>query len=272
MLFKELSNGYKLPMVMLGTFDAHKGCEMKSIISEAYNIGYRALDTASIYDNEELIGKALKKLGIMDDVIITSKLWNDMHNYNDALHSFDISEKKLGRIDIYLIHWPTSKGFIEAWKALEHLYNEGRVKAIGVSNFLIHHLKSLIKNSEVLPMINQIETHAYFMDLDTIDFCKRNNIVVEAWSPLMRTGNLLENKDIKNIGEKYGKSTAQVVLRFLIQKDIIVLPKSIHFERLKENFSIFDFELNKNDMKFLESLNSGKRTGPHPDNMDIIEL
>ncbi len=272
MFFKELLNGFKLPMVMLGTFDAHKDGEMKKIISEAYDIGYRALDTASIYDNEELIGKALKELGIIDDVIITSKLWNDMHDYNGAYHAFEMSEKRLGRIDIYLIHWPTSKGFIGAWKALEHIYKEGRVKAIGVSNFLIHHLESLIKNSEVLPMINQIETHLYFMDLDTIDFCKRNNIVVEAWGPLMRTGNLLENKDIKRMGKKYGKSTAQVALRFLIQKGIIVLPKSIHFERLKENFSIFDFKLNKNDMKFLESLNSGKRVGPHPDNMDIVEL
>ena len=272
MLYRELSNGVRLPMVMLGTFDAHKGGEMKRIISEAYNIGYRALDTASIYNNEELIGKALKELGIIDDVIITSKLWNDMHDYNDALHAFDMSEKRLGRIDVYLIHWPTSKGFLEAWKALEHIYNEGRVKAIGVSNFLIHHLELLIKNSEVLPMINQIETHAYFMDLDTIDFCKKNNISLEAWGPLMRTGNLLENEDIRSIGKKYGKSTAQVALRFLIQKGIIVLPKSIHFDRLKENFSIFDFELNKNDIKFLESLNSGNRVGPHPDNMDIIEI
>jgi len=268
MIFKKLSNGFKLPMVTLGTFKAQIDGEMDRIISDAYRIGYRALDTATIYDNEELIGDALKRQGINDDVIITSKLWNDMHNYDDALRSFDNSEKKLGKVDVYLIHWPTKKGFIETWKALERIYKEGRVKAIGVSNFLTHHLKELIKNTQILPMINQIETHAYFMDLDTISFCKQNNIVIEAWRPLMRTGDMLENGDIKKIGKRYGKSAAQVALRYLIEKDIIVLPKSTHTDRLQENISIFDFKLSEEEIRFLETLNIGRRSGFHPDKMN----
>jgi methylglyoxal/glyoxal reductase len=271
MLYRELSNGFKLPMVMLGTFEAQIGGEIGRVISDAYRTGYRAIDTASIYENEEEIGNALKNQGIIDDVIITSKLWNDMHNYDDALKAFEESEKKLGRVDIYLIHWPT-KEFIETWKAFERLYKDGRVKAIGVSNFLSHHLKELIKSSQIVPMVNQIETHVYFMDLDTINFCRRYNIVVEAWGPLMRTGDLLENTDIKKIGEGYGKSSAQVVLRYLIEKDIIVLPKSAHTARLQENISIFDFKLNEEEIHFLEALNIGKRVGPHPDEFNSLTI
>jgi diketogulonate reductase-like aldo/keto reductase len=271
MVFKKLSNGFELPYIVLGTFDILQG-EVTKVINYAYSAGYRALDTAWIYENEDPIGGALNELGIAKDMTIISKLWNDMHGYDDALRAFDRSEKSLGKIDVFLIHWP-DREFISAWKALERIYEEGRVRAIGVSNFLTHHLEELMEHVTVMPMINQIETHAYFMDLDTIGFCNENDIAVQAWGPLMRTGNMLEDKDINRIGESHGKTAAQVALRYLIQKGIIVLPKSTKQHRIVENISILDFELSKQELETMERLNIGKRVGPHPDEfLDVYTI
>ena len=180
------------------------------------------------------------------------------------LRAFEESEKKLGKIDIYLLHWP-AREFLSRWKALEDLYVAGRVRAIGVSNFKKHHLEELEKHSKVRPMINQIEAHGYFMDEETVAYCREKGIALQAWRPLMRTGNMLENADIQKIGQKYGKSAAQVALRYLIQRGFTVIPKSVHLERMRENIDIFDFALTEEEMCFMRTLNTGKRTAGDPD-------
>ncbi|MBQ9942243.1 MAG: aldo/keto reductase [Christensenellaceae bacterium] len=260
----KLLNGMEIPKVFFGTYHCKDKNDMGEVIRDAYAAGYRALDTASFYANEHMIGPALDEMGVKDEVIITTKVWNDVEGYDATIRSFEESEKKLGKVDILLIHWP-AREYISRWKAFETLYKEGRVKAIGVSNFRKHHLETLMEHCEILPMLDQIEAHTYFLENETIDFCQKLGIVVEAWRPLMRTGNMLADPDIAAIGEKYGKTTAQVALRYLLQNDIVVLPKSVRRDRMEENIDLFDFQLNEEDMAILRAKNTGKRTGDDPD-------
>lgn len=262
MEYKKLSNGFEMPKVILGTHKT-KGEDFMRIVADAYEAGYKAIDSAAFYQNEKDIGDAMKKLGVR--LSITTKVWNDMHGYKNAIESFEQSEENLGGVDVLLIHWPGKDKFIETWSAFEELYEKGRVKAIGVSNFLVHHLETLKSNCKIMPMINQIETHICYLDIENINYCKQHGISVEAWRPLMQYTDNLSLPDIVAVAKAHNKTSAQVAIRYLMQKDIIVLPKSVHRNRIFENIDVFDFEITEEEMALLEKLNTGKRTGADPD-------
>jgi len=264
MEFYTLRNGMQVPKVIFGTWHAKDHNDIRDVMQDAYDAGYRALDSAAFYKNEDLIGAALDDMGVKDEMLITTKVWNDVEGYDATMRAFDESEKKLGKVDILLIHWP-AREYISRWKAFEQIYKDGRVKAIGVSNFRRHHLETLLDVCEIVPMLDQIEAHAYFLDWETIDFCQERGIIVEAWRPLMRTGSMLADPEIAAIGAKYGKTAAQVALRFLVQHGILVLPKSVHKERMLENIDLFDFSLSEEEMKIMDGKNTGVRTGDDPD-------
>ena len=253
-----LTNNKEIPSIGFGT-SLIVGDECVNNIKQAIEVGYTHIDTASAYNNEEFIGKAIKESNISrENLFITSKVWKDSMGYENTINSFNNSLKKLDLeyIDLFLIHWPSNKNKqlnIETWKALEDLYKQGKAKAIGVSNFLKEHLENLMENANIMPMVNQIEYHPGLVRKETIDFCKQNNIIVEAWAPLGK-GTMLQNESLKIIANKYNKSTAQICLKWCIQNEIIPLVKSSNIERMKQNLDIFDFELSKEDMHFIDNM------------------
>lgn len=262
-----LHNGVKMPYFGLGVYKVEDGSEVIQTVKTALEVGYRAIDTAALYDNEEGVGQAIKESGIpREDIFITTKVWNTDQGYENTLKAFDTSMNKLGLdyLDLYLIHWPGKDKYVETWHALEKLYKEGRVRAIGVSNFHIHHLQTLMEQSDEKPVINQVELHPYLSQKELITFCQNEGIAVEAWSPLGR-GRLLNDSALVEIGKKYGKTAAQVTLRWHLQNEIIVIPKSVTPSRIKENAHIFDFELTTEEMEKIDSLNKNERTGKNPD-------
>jgi len=262
-----LHNGVKMPYLGLGVYKVKEGKEVINTVKTALEVGYRAIDTAALYDNEEGVGQAIKESGIpREELFITTKVWNTDQGYDKTLKAFDISMKKLGLdyLDLYLIHWPGKDKYVDTWRALEKLYKDGRVRAIGVSNFKIHHLQTLMEQSEENPVINQVELHPYLSQKDLLSFCKKQQIVVEAWGPLGR-GRLLNDPTLIEIGQKYGKTAAQVTLRWHLQNDVVVIPKSVTPSRIKENADIFDFELTAEDMERIDALNKNERTGKDPD-------
>ncbi|MFE4241561.1 aldo/keto reductase [Peribacillus butanolivorans] len=270
-----LHNGVKMPWFGLGVFKVEEGPELVNAVKVAIKHGYRSIDTAAIYENEEGVGQGiregLKEAGISrEDLFVTSKVWNADLGYESTIAAYETSLKKLGLeyLDLYLIHWPVEGKYKEAWKALETLYKEGKVKAIGVSNFQIHHLKDLIKDAEVKPMVNQVECHPRLTQKEVQAFCKEQGIQLEAWSPLMQ-GELLDNEVLQEIATKYGKSVAQVILRWDLQNGIVTIPKSTKEHRIVENSSVFDFELTEEDMNRISELNQNHRVGPDPDNFDF---
>ncbi|KQU24281.1 glyoxal reductase [Bacillus sp. Leaf13] len=270
-----LHNGVKMPWFGLGVFKVEEGPELVNAVKVAIKHGYRSIDTAAIYENEEGVGQGiregLKEAGISrEDLFVTSKVWNADLGYESTIAAYETSLKKLGLdyLDLYLIHWPVEGKYKEAWKALETLYKEGKVKAIGVSNFQIHHLKDVIKDAEVKPMVNQVECHPRLTQKEVQAFCKEQGIQLEAWSPLMQ-GELLDNEVLQEIATKYGKSVAQVILRWDLQNGIVTIPKSTKEHRIVENSSVFDFELTEEDMNRISELNQNHRVGPDPDNFDF---
>ncbi|MFD4929611.1 aldo/keto reductase [Peribacillus butanolivorans] len=270
-----LHNGVKMPWFGLGVFKVEEGPELVNAVKVAIKHGYRSIDTAAIYGNEEGVGQGiregLKEAGISrEDLFVTSKVWNADLGYESTIAAYETSLKKLGLeyLDLYLIHWPVEGKYKEAWKALETLYKEGKVKAIGVSNFQIHHLKDVIKDAEVKPMVNQVECHPRLTQKEVQAFCKEQGIQLEAWSPLMQ-GELLDNEVLQEIATKYGKSVAQVILRWDLQNGIVTIPKSTKEHRIVENSSVFDFELTEEDMNRISELNQNHRVGPDPDNFDF---
>ncbi|TPE20795.1 aldo/keto reductase [Clostridium perfringens] len=271
-----LNNGIEMPRVGLGVFRVENSSELVNAVKVAIKNGYRSIDGAAIYGNEEAMGEGIregiKEAGISrEDLFITSKVWNADLGYESTIAAYEASLKRLGvdYLDLYLIHWPVEGKYKEAWRALEYLYKEGRVKAIGVSNFQVHHLQDLLKYAEIKPVINQIELHPYLSQEKVREFCKENDIQVEAWSPLMAGNGLLENDILKEIAKKYNKTTAQVVLRWDLQNQVITIPKSTNEGRLVENIDIFGFNLSKDDMDRIDSLNKDLRVGPDPDNFDF---
>jgi methylglyoxal/glyoxal reductase len=265
-----LNNGVVIPQVGLGVFQTKEGAEVESAVRAALESGYRLIDTAAAYGNEEGVGRAVKASGIpREEVFITTKLWNANHAYEDALRAFDESLRKLDceYIDLYLIHWPLPMEgkFSQAWKAMEELYDAKRVRAIGVSNFKPHHLEELRKSAKTVPTVNQIELHPLFQQKETRAYCDEHGIAVESYSPLMRAGEALEHPTVANLARKYGKSAAQVILRWHVQSGFIVIPKSVKAERIQENFALFDFELSEEDMREIERMDQGKRIGADPD-------
>jgi len=270
-----LHNGVKMPWFGLGVFKVEEGPELVNAVKSAIKHGYRSIDTAAIYANEEGVGKGivegLKEAGIArEDLFVTSKVWNSDLGYESTIAAYETSLKKLGLdyLDLYLIHWPIEGKYKDAWRALETLYKEGRVKAIGVSNFQIHHLEDLMKDAEIKPMINQVEFHPRLTQKDLKVFCKDNGIQLEAWSPLMQ-GQLLDNEVLKEIANKHHKSVAQVILRWDLQNGVVTIPKSTKEHRIVENANVFDFDLSKEEMEIIDGLNQNHRVGPDPDNFDF---
>lgn len=270
-----LNNGVKMPWFGLGVFKVEEGPELINAVKAAIKHGYRSIDTAVIYENEEGVGQgireAIEETGISrEDLFVTSKVWNADLGYESTIAAYETSLAKLGLeyLDLYLIHWPVEGKYKEAWRALETLYKEGRVKAIGVSNFQIHHLEDLMKDAEIKPVINQVEYHPRLTQKELQAFCQKHDIQLEAWSPLMQ-GQLLENDVLQEISRKYGKSVAQVILRWDLQNGVVTIPKSTKEHRIIENSSVFDFELTKEDMERIDGLNENLRVGPDPDHFDF---
>ena len=267
-----LSNGVKMPNLAFGTFKVNEGDDVQ-IILDAIEAGYRHFDTAAFYNTEEALGKAIKKSGIpREEFFVTTKVWKTYMGYEGAKKSFEESLEKLDMdyVDLLLIHWPRpdeksdwKKLDIETWKAFEETYKEGRAKAIGVSNFLNHHIQNILDNCEVVPMVNQIEFHPGYIQKDVVDFDKEHGIVVEAWSPLGRE-RVFKDELLNKLAQKYGKSVAQICLAFALQMDVVPLPKSSSAERMKQNMDI-DFELEKEDFEKIVNMEEMGWSGLDPD-------
>lgn len=270
-----LHNGVEMPWVGLGTSGIKDGAESSNCIRTAIVHGYRSIDTAALYGNETGVGQgvreALEETGLSrDDLFITSKVWNSDLGYDSALAAFETSLEKLGLdyLDLYMIHWPVKEKYKDAWRALEKLYKDGRVKAIGVCNFHIHHLEDLLADAEIVPMVNQVEYHPLLTQNELHEFCKAHNIQLEAWSPLMK-GELLHNPVIEEIAMKTEKTPAQVILRWDLQNGVVTIPKSKTEFRIIQNSQLFDFELTDDDMERISALNENRRSGADPDNFDF---
>lgn len=271
-----LNNGYPMPSIGLGVYKITDE-EMDNVVKTALDAGYRAFDTAYFYGNEVALGKALNNSEMnRDELFITSKLWNDYQGYDSTIEYFNRSLENLGLdyIDLFLIHWPCEMDglFIESYKALEKLYEEGKVKAIGVCNFKEHHLKKLMDATDVVPQVNQIELHPYFNQKEVQEFCDEHDIKVTAWMPLMRNRGLLDHPTIVDIAQRHGKTPAQVVLRWHLAHDRIIIPKSKTPERIRENFDILDFNLELTEVAEIDSLNKNARQGKDPDDVSIGDL
>lgn len=266
MEYLNLYNGVRIPQIGLGVWQC--GDLTEDTVAKALSLGYRLIDTSAQYGNEEAVARGIKKSGVKrEDVFITTKLWhNDIRRYRTK-KAFQESLRRLHTdyIDMYLIEWPV-EGFERAWQDMAELYHEGWVRAIGVSNFKIHHGKELAEVSDVMPAINQIETHPYFNNRELIDYCHKNRIEITAYSPLGGGNNhVLDDPVLKRLAEKYNKTPAQIVLRWDIERGIAAIPKSIHEQRLKENLDVFDFHLSPADMVAINKLNRDERVGSDPD-------
>lgn len=261
---RQLSNGVKIPIVGFGTYKLqNENNEACNIVKEAISLGYRSIDTASFYNNEEGVGKGIKESGVpREELFITTKVWIDDDRYEDTIKAFNKSLHKLGLdyIDLYLVHWPT-ENIKETWRAIEDLYKEKKVRAIGVCNCTVKQLEDIIGFSEINPMVNQVEIHPNRSEKDLLRVCKRHNIEVQAWSPIMR-GQLASNSIIKNLAKKYNKSEAQIILRWHLQNNVIAIPKTNKPNRIKENINIFDFTISKEDMEKIDSINKNERMKP----------
>ncbi|MEN1987937.1 aldo/keto reductase [Paenibacillus hubeiensis] len=270
-----LHNGVRMPWFGLGVFQVNEGSELIAAVKKAIEHGYRSVDTAAIYGNEagvgQAIAEAMKEYNVKrEELFITSKVWTADLGYEETLAAFDATMSKLGLeyLDLYLIHWPKAGKYKGAWKAMEELYKAGRIKAIGVSNFQIHHLEDLLQDAEIKPMVNQVEYHPRLTQVELKAFCDQHGIQLEAWSPLMQ-GQLLDNPVLTEIAAAKGKSVAQIILRWDLQNGVVTIPKSTKEHRIIENASIFDFELTKEEMDRISGLNENVRVGPDPDNFNF---
>lgn len=274
-----LSNGVRIPKLGFGTWKAAEGEQAENAVLCAISEGYRHIDTASFYKNEVSIGKAIAKSGVArEDMFITTKVWNEDRGYEQTLKAFDISLSNLGLtyLDLYLIHWPAAAHQFENWKeinadtwrALEHLYKSGKVRAIGVSNFYVHHLDALLESAEIKPMVNQIEFHPGFTQHEVVEYCKRQSILIEAWSPIGR-GNILNDEILVHMALKYGVTVPQLVLRWITQKGHLPMPKSVTPERIKENFDIQKFIISEVDIVVIDNLSYIGASGLNPDEVDF---
>jgi 2,5-diketo-D-gluconate reductase A len=270
----DLNNGVSIPQLGFGVFHIDPD-ETKDATLQAFEVGYRHIDTAQMYGNEKGVGEAIAESGLArDEIFVTSKLNNGFHARADALEAFDQTLERLDleKIDLFLIHWPLpgiDVDFVETWKALEEIYASGRARSIGVSNFQPTHLRRLLQETDVVPAVNQIEVHPYLTQDEVRAVNAEHGIATEAWSPIAQ-GLVLDNPVITGIANDHGKSPAQVVLRWHVQRGDIVFPKSVTRERVEENFDIFDFELSQSEIGFISALNKDERTGPNPDEFNYI--
>lgn len=265
---KKLTNGISIPRLGLGVYKVPED-QVYDTVSSALDIGYRHIDTASFYGNEEGVGRAIRDSRIpREEIFVTSKVWNDDQGYDNTLKAFDLSMEKLGfdYLDLYLIHWPVPEVFPETWRALEEINKSERVRAIGVSNFLDHHLEELSKTAIELPVVDQIELHPKLLQKSTVDYCRANNIAIESWSPLGRA-KYLDDPVLAKMAAKHEKSVAQLIIRWHLENDFVVIPKSTNVSRQKENADVFDFEISSEDMAFMNKMDEDLRIGSHPDNI-----
>ncbi|WP_026496489.1 aldo/keto reductase [Butyrivibrio sp. WCD3002] len=268
MQYLKLNNGVSMPVIGIGGWS-----QKKENIIDALNVGYRMIDTAAQYGNESEVGGAIRDFGVgRGDIFLTTKLWTQDIREHRVKEAFEESLNRLGTdyVDLYLIHWP-AEGFENAYLEMEKLYKEGKVRAIGVSNFEKHHLDALVQNgASVVPVVNQVEIHPYFSNSEIVDECNKRGTVPEAWCPLGGPGSSeMNDEKIQGVAEKYDKTIAQIILRWHIQRGVAVIPKSSNPERMKQNFDVFDFELDSRDMDIINELDCGKRLGAHPDNFDF---
>jgi 2,5-diketo-D-gluconate reductase A len=264
-----LNNGVSIPQIGFGVFQIPPE-RTADAVRVALDAGYRHIDTAQGYGNEEGVGQAVRESGLRrGDVFVTTKLANDRHGYKEAIVALDESLERLGfdHVDLYLIHWPRPRAdrYVETWRAFEKVAVDGKARAIGVSNFQIPHLRRLAAASETVPAVNQIELHPYLVQAELREYHRRHGIATEAWSPLAKGGDLLQEPVIVALAEKYGKTPAQVVLRWHLQLGNIAIPKSVTPERVRENIDLFDFELDDDDVTAIEEMGRFLRTGPNPD-------
>lgn len=267
-----LSNGVKMPWLGFGVYKVEEGEEVERSVKAAIQTGYISIDTAALYENEVGVGKAIKASGVpREDLFITTKVWNDRQGYASTLEAFEESRQKLDIdvVDLYLIHWPIAGKFKDTWKALEKLYKDGKVRAIGVCNFNVHHLEDLMTDCEINPMVNQVEFHPRLTQKEVLGFCKDHHIQTEAWAPLMR-GRIMDHPLLLKLAEKHSKTAAQIMLRWELQLGVVAIPKSVHEHRIQENADVFDFELATDDMERINQLNQNERTGPDPDFLNLM--
>lgn len=267
-----LNNGTVIPQIGLGVFRTPDGDTTVNAVQTALENGYRHIDTAMIYRNETSVGEGIRRSGVpRGDLFVTTKLWNDDIRAHRGKEAFQESLDRLGMdyVDLYLIHWPADV-WQQAWDDLQEIYASGRAKAIGVSNFQPHHLADLLKNSDVTPAVDQIESSPQFTNQPLVDELSAKGIATEAYSPLGGTGgDLLAIPELAEIGAKYGKSAAQIVIRWHIQRGVVVLPKSTHADRIRQNIDVFDFVLSDDDMAAISAMDTGKRNSADPDNFDF---
>ncbi|WP_027091294.1 aldo/keto reductase [Cohnella thermotolerans] len=266
----ELLNGISMPRLGLGVWRSKQGEETENAVAAALQAGYRAIDTASLYENEESVGRAVRASGLpREQVFITTKVWNSEQGYDSTLEAFHRSLERLGTgyVDLYLVHWPVPGKYKETYRALETLYEEGKVRAIGVSNFLIHHLEDLMGSCRIKPMVNQVEMHPLLTRKPLLEFCKREGIQLESWRPLMN--GRLDVSLLQELADKYGKTPAQILIRWHLQLGVVTIPKSVRPERIRENANVFDFRLTREDMERIDGLNEDRRFGADPDQVDF---
>ncbi|PCQ21581.1 aldo/keto reductase [Mammaliicoccus sciuri] len=272
----KLNNNVEIPELGLGVYKI-EDADVERIVHTAIDAGYRAIDTAWFYKNEKALGTALKTLNInREDLFITTKLWNDFQGYDATIKAFNdsLESLQLTYIDMYLIHWPCPEDglFIETYKALETLYKEGKIKAIGVCNFKEHHLDKLLAETEIVPAVNQVEFHPLFNQKVLQAYCESKGIKLMAWSPLMRGGEWLTNADLQSIADQYNKTVAQVIIKWHLQQGRLVIPKSQNDNRIRENFDVFDFELSDEDLDKIDQLNTDERQFRDPDEVKIGDM
>ena len=265
-----LNNEVPMPRLGLGTFDTRQGGDVEQSIEWALDCGYRAIDTASAYGNEVGVGRGIARSAVpRDEMFITSKVWNDEQGYEETLDAFEGTLDRLHTdyLDLYLVHWPIPKKMEPTWKAMEELHERGRVRAIGVCNFLIPHLEQLLRIAKVSPAVNQIELHPHLQQVRLRDYCRNHGIQVEAWRPLMK-GHVTDIPDLHEIGRRHEKTSAQVTLRWEIQSGLVTIPKSAHQNQIEENRDIFDFALSDIEMQMIASLDRQHRIAPSSDRFD----
>jgi diketogulonate reductase-like aldo/keto reductase len=266
-----LYNGVKMPWLGFGVFKVKDGDEVVDAVKTAIQAGYRSIDTAKAYNNESGVAQGIRESGIArEDLFITTKVWNSDQGYESTLAAFEESMKRLDLeyLDLYLIHWPVKGKYKDTWRAMEKLHKEGRIRAIGVSNFQIHHLEDLMMDASVKPAVNQVELHPLLTQTELRNYCSKHEIQIEAWSPLGQ-GNLMDHPLLQDIAAKYGKSPAQVILRWDLQNGIVTIPKSVTPERIRANTELYDFELTAEEIEQINGLNEDKRFGSDPDNFNF---
>jgi diketogulonate reductase-like aldo/keto reductase len=263
-----LHNGVRMPWLGLGVLHITDGEQVENAVRWALEAGYRHIDTATVYGNEVGVGQALKKSGVpRQEIFVTTKVWNSDQGYDNTLAAFEASLQrlKLDYVDLYLVHWPVKDKFNDTWRALETIYDSGRTRAIGVSNFLPHHLETLLETARLVPMVNQVEFHPYLQQPDLQALCRDHQIQLEAWRPIIQ-GRVNQIPELVGLANKYGKTPVQITLRWMMQRAIVTIPKSEQEDRIQSNADLYDFELEPSDLVVIDGLDRGERFGEDPDN------